>query len=87
MTRIGVVVFPGSNCDLDTLRGLELAGAEAVPLWHEQGSLDGSAAVVLPGGSTRLARRSSESSASPWENGGISDPVRVNEGTRLKWLI
>ncbi len=50
MTRIGVVVFPGSNCDLDTLRGLELAGAEAVPLWHEQGSLDGCAAVVLPGG-------------------------------------
>ena len=50
MTRIGVVVFPGSNCDRDTLRGLELAGAEAVPLWHEQGSLDGVAAVVLPGG-------------------------------------
>jgi len=48
--RIGVVVFPGSNCDRDTLRGLELAGAEAVSLWHEQGSLDGSAAVVLPGG-------------------------------------
>jgi phosphoribosylformylglycinamidine synthase len=50
MSRVGVVVFPGSNCDRDTLRGLELAGAEAVPLWHEQGSLDGSAAVVLPGG-------------------------------------
>jgi phosphoribosylformylglycinamidine synthase I len=50
MTRVGVVVFPGSNCDRDTLRGLELAGAEAVPLWHEQGSLDGCAAVVLPGG-------------------------------------
>jgi phosphoribosylformylglycinamidine synthase len=50
VTRIGVVVFPGSNCDRDTLRGLELAGAEAVPLWHEQGDLDGSAAVVLPGG-------------------------------------
>jgi phosphoribosylformylglycinamidine synthase subunit PurQ / glutaminase len=48
--RIGVVVFPGSNCDRDTLRGLELAGAEAVPLWHEQGSLEGVAAVVLPGG-------------------------------------
>jgi phosphoribosylformylglycinamidine synthase len=48
--RVGVVVFPGSNCDLDTLRGLALAGAEAVPLWHEQGSLDGAAAVVLPGG-------------------------------------
>jgi phosphoribosylformylglycinamidine synthase len=50
MTRIGVVVFPGSNCDRDTLAGLELAGAEAVPLWHESGSLDGCAAVVLPGG-------------------------------------
>ena len=48
--RIGVVVFPGSNCDRDTLRGLELAGAEAIPLWHEQGSLDGVAAIVLPGG-------------------------------------
>ena len=48
--RIGVVVFPGSNCDRDTLRGLELAGAASVPLWHEQASLDGVAAVVLPGG-------------------------------------
>jgi phosphoribosylformylglycinamidine synthase I len=50
MTRIGVVVFPGSNCDRDTMRGLDLAGAEAVALWHEQRSLDGVAAVVLPGG-------------------------------------
>jgi phosphoribosylformylglycinamidine synthase I len=48
--RIGVVVFPGSNCERDTLRGLELAGADAVELWHEQGRLDGVAAVVLPGG-------------------------------------
>ena len=50
MTRIGVVVFPGSNCDRDTLRGLELAGAEAVALWHEVADLDGVSAVVLPGG-------------------------------------
>ena len=50
MTRVGVVVFPGSNCDRDTLRRLELAGAEPVELWHEQGSLDGVGAVVLPGG-------------------------------------
>jgi phosphoribosylformylglycinamidine synthase len=49
-TRVGVVVFPGSNCDRDTLRALELAGAEAVELWHEQASLEGSSAVVLPGG-------------------------------------
>jgi phosphoribosylformylglycinamidine synthase len=48
--RIGVVVFPGSNCDRDTLHALELAGAEPVALWHEQASLEGVAAVVLPGG-------------------------------------
>jgi phosphoribosylformylglycinamidine synthase I len=48
--RIGVVVFPGSNCDRDTLHGLTVAGAEPVELWHEQPSLDGVAAVVLPGG-------------------------------------
>jgi len=50
MTRIGVVVFPGSNCDADTLRGLAVGGAEPVALWHEQASLEGVAAIVLPGG-------------------------------------
>lgn len=48
--RIGVVVFPGSNCDRDTVHALALAGAEPVVLWHEGASLDGVAAVVLPGG-------------------------------------
>jgi phosphoribosylformylglycinamidine synthase len=48
--RIGVVVFPGSNCDRDTIHALALAGAEPVELWHEQATLDGVAAVVLPGG-------------------------------------
>jgi phosphoribosylformylglycinamidine synthase subunit PurQ / glutaminase len=48
--RIGVVVFPGSNCDRDTVHALELAGAEPVVLWHEEPTLDGVAAVILPGG-------------------------------------
>ncbi len=48
--RIGVVVFPGSNCDRDTTHALALAGAEPIELWHEQASLGGAAAVVLPGG-------------------------------------
>ncbi|MEO7663794.1 MAG: phosphoribosylformylglycinamidine synthase subunit PurQ [Candidatus Limnocylindrales bacterium] len=48
--RIGVVVFPGSNCDRDTTHALALAGAEPVELWHEQASLDGVAGVILPGG-------------------------------------
>ena len=50
MTRIGVVVFPGSNCDRDTMHAVELAGAEPVALWHENASLEGSAGVILPGG-------------------------------------
>ncbi len=48
--RVGVVVFPGSNCDRDTVHALRQTGAEPVELWHEQASLDGVAAVVLPGG-------------------------------------
>jgi phosphoribosylformylglycinamidine synthase len=48
--RVGVVVFPGSNCDRDTLHALAQADAEPVALWHEQASLDGVAAVILPGG-------------------------------------
>jgi phosphoribosylformylglycinamidine synthase subunit PurQ / glutaminase len=48
--RVGVVVFPGSNRDADALDALRVAGAEPVRLWHEQASLDGVAAVLLPGG-------------------------------------
>jgi phosphoribosylformylglycinamidine synthase len=48
--RIGVVIFPGSNRDIDAVNALEIAGAEPVRLWHEQASLDGVSAVVLPGG-------------------------------------
>jgi len=48
--RIGVVVFPGSNCDRDALHVAALAGADAVPLWHEDADLRGSDLVVLPGG-------------------------------------
>jgi phosphoribosylformylglycinamidine synthase len=50
LTRIGVVIFPGSNRDRDTLRAIELAGGEPVALWHEQAALDGAAAIVVPGG-------------------------------------
>ena len=48
--RIGVVVFPGSNCDTDTTWALARAGAEPVELWHEDADLKGVAAIVLPGG-------------------------------------
>lgn len=48
--RIGVVTFPGSLDDKDAARAVTLAGAEAVPLWHADSTLDGVDAVVLPGG-------------------------------------
>jgi phosphoribosylformylglycinamidine synthase I len=50
MIRVGVVIFPGSNGDDDALHGVGLAGAEPVRLWHESATLDGVAAVILPGG-------------------------------------
>jgi len=48
--RVGVVRFPGSNCDADAHHAVELAGAEALYLWHEEADLHGSDAVILPGG-------------------------------------
>ena len=48
--RVGVVVFPGSNCDRDTVHALAQAGAEPIELWHEEASIQGVAAVILPGG-------------------------------------
>ena len=48
--RIGVVIFPGSNRDIDAVNALRIAGADAVPLWHADPSLDGVAGVLLPGG-------------------------------------
>ncbi|HEY7856308.1 MAG TPA: phosphoribosylformylglycinamidine synthase subunit PurQ [Terriglobales bacterium] len=49
--KIGVVVFPGSNCDHDALHIAQLAAGEpAVPLWHENASLEGCQALIIPGG-------------------------------------
>ncbi len=49
--RFGVVVFPGTNCDRDTYHVIEeVAGEEAVYLWHQERDLKGSQVVVLPGG-------------------------------------
>lgn len=48
--RIGVVTFPGSLDDRDAARAIQLAGGEAVPLWHGDADLKSVDAVVLPGG-------------------------------------
>lgn len=48
--RIGVVTFPGSNCDQDARHVVDAVGAEAVVLWHKDTELPAVDAVVLPGG-------------------------------------
>ena len=49
--KIGVVTFPGSNCDYDCYKAVqEGLGAEAVFLWHKQHDLQGVDAIFLPGG-------------------------------------
>ncbi|MGH9466374.1 MAG: phosphoribosylformylglycinamidine synthase subunit PurQ [Terriglobales bacterium] len=49
--KVGVVVFPGSNCDHDALCAASLAaGHAAKDLWHASTDLDGCDAIVLPGG-------------------------------------
>jgi phosphoribosylformylglycinamidine synthase len=48
---IGIVVFPGSNCDRDVRWALEgCLGRSTRFLWHEDRDLAGLEAVVLPGG-------------------------------------
>lgn len=48
--KIGVVTFPGSNCDMDMVHALRDLGFDAVQLWHKDRDLQGVEAVVLPGG-------------------------------------
>jgi phosphoribosylformylglycinamidine synthase subunit PurQ / glutaminase len=48
--RIGVVTFPGSNCELDVMEAYRDLGARAEPLWHGDRSVGEADAVVLPGG-------------------------------------
>lgn len=48
--RVGVVVFPGSNCELDVAEAITAAGGEPTLLWHADATLGGVDAVVLPGG-------------------------------------
>ena len=50
MQRVAVVVFPGSNCDADTLVAANTAGAEAYYVWHREADLRQADVVVLPGG-------------------------------------
>ncbi len=50
LLRIGITVFPGSNCDRDALYAVGRMGADPVELWHADPDLKGVDAVIVPGG-------------------------------------
>jgi phosphoribosylformylglycinamidine synthase len=48
--RIGIVVLPGTNCELDVQFAFEQLGTETELLWHGDDTTKGVDAVVVPGG-------------------------------------
>jgi len=49
--RFGIVLFPGSNCEMDCQHVLrEVLHEEADLLWHKEERISGYDAIVLPGG-------------------------------------
>lgn len=47
---VGVVQFPGTNCELDVQRAVRNLGGDAELLWHADTTVHGVDAVVVPGG-------------------------------------
>lgn len=48
--KFGIVMFPGSNREIDASLAIEQVGAEIVHLWHKDHDLQGADVIVLPGG-------------------------------------
>lgn len=49
--KVGVVIFPGSNCDQDAILGMrDMMGFDAVPLFHKSTDLQNCDVIFLPGG-------------------------------------
>jgi phosphoribosylformylglycinamidine synthase len=48
--RVGIVVFPGTNCELDVQYAFERLGTDTELLWHGDDTTKGVDAVVVPGG-------------------------------------
>jgi phosphoribosylformylglycinamidine synthase len=49
-TRVGIVLFPGTNCELDVAWAIEELGAQPEVLWHADATVREVDAVVIPGG-------------------------------------
>ena len=49
--KFGVIIFPGSNCDRDTVSALEnISGSSVEIIWHKATALPKVDCIVLPGG-------------------------------------
>ena len=49
--RVGIVVFPGSNCDHDCYYSFdEVLGVRVDMLWHKESAIDDYDCIILPGG-------------------------------------
>lgn len=48
--KVGIVVFPGSNCELDARKAFDDLGADTTFIWHDEHALPDVDVVVLPGG-------------------------------------
>ncbi|HUX05310.1 MAG TPA: phosphoribosylformylglycinamidine synthase subunit PurQ [Acidimicrobiales bacterium] len=48
--RVGIVIFPGSNCEYDAAAAMRELGAQSVFVWHTDTDLTGLDGVILPGG-------------------------------------
>jgi phosphoribosylformylglycinamidine synthase subunit PurQ / glutaminase len=48
--RVGVVLFPGTNCEYDALHAVQRLGATAELVWHGATSVSDYDALILPGG-------------------------------------
>jgi phosphoribosylformylglycinamidine synthase subunit PurQ / glutaminase len=50
VSTVGVVLFPGTNCELDVVEAVRSLGGDARLLWHGDAELGDVDAVVVPGG-------------------------------------
>jgi phosphoribosylformylglycinamidine synthase I len=50
MARIGVVIFPGSNCEYDASLAMTQLGEDVEFVWHTTTDLAGFDGLILPGG-------------------------------------
>lgn len=47
---VGVLLFPGTNCERETARAVEAVGGAARIVWHTEAKLKDLEAVIVPGG-------------------------------------